>query len=352
MERRLAVALGVSLLLHAAVVVSPGWRGPSEQEPEQPLIEARLAPAPPDVSPKPAAPRPRPPRPRPAPATPQVPQARLPEPEAVPGEASTPSPEPAPVATQEPAAPAAQEAAPPLAPVVSRAWPSGTEVPLPGEGRIRYAVMLGAQGFVVGDAVLTWRLDGNSYSIRNVAGTVGLASLFHRAKVVQVSTGELTVDGLMPKEYSMVRDNSGIPSEAAYFDWNAHRILLVRGSRQTEKELLEGSQDILSMVYQLALFPPAESRMEIPVATGKSYNRQFFQVVGEERLALRLGEFRALHLQVGLPGESTTELWMALDYRNLPLRIRFTDRSKDVYEEVATAIEFQDVNLTEPARRP
>jgi uncharacterized protein DUF3108 len=75
--------------------------------------------------------------------------------------------------------------------------------------------------------------------------------------------------------------------------------------------------------------------------------------VGEERVAIRLGDFRTLHVRVGTPGEATTELWLALDYKNLPLRIRFTDpRKGEVYEQVATDIEFEDIKLTEPTQLP
>ena len=42
--------------------------------------------------------------------------------------------------------------------------------------------MVGADGFVVGESVTTWQLDDKAYSIRNVAETTGLVSLFKRGQ--------------------------------------------------------------------------------------------------------------------------------------------------------------------------
>ena len=365
-RRRFALALAVSLLLHLAVAVSPGWRLPEEGEPEM-TLEARLAPPPapkaraasaPQRKKAPVRPHPR----HPKPATPRLPQARLPSAESV---AAVEPPEPNQGTAPEVPAPEAPEQpcrgegcvgsapTPPPTPPEPAAETDKFEVGLPGQGRIRFAVFYGTRGLMVGQSIHTWRQDGSTYAIRNVAETVGLASLFHRAKVVQESRGELSERGFVPEEYSLARDDSGRPSEAARFDWKARRVTLVRDGRQTDTELLDGTEDILSMVYQLVLFPPKETHMEIPVVTGKSYRPQFFEVVGEERVAIRLGDFRALHVRVGTAGEATTELWLALDYKNLPLRIRFTDpRKGEVYEQVATDIEFEDIKLTEPTQLP
>jgi hypothetical protein len=50
---------------------------------------------------------------------------------------------------------------------------------------------------------------------------------------------------------------------------------------------------------------------------------------------------RTWHLKTpALPGEQAMELWLAPDHNNLPLRIRFTDRKGEVYEQNVVEIDI------------
>lgn len=343
-RRRFVLALALSALLHVVMVTGPGWQLASDQTQEATALEAHLLPPP--------APQAAPPRVPPKPPPAQKPHRSEPQPR-------TAAPAPQPVATEEPteqpsdagmAAVGGDVAAPADSPAAASTAADDFNVPLPGAGRIRFDVMVGANGFVVGESVTTWQLDEKTYSIRNVAETTGLVSLFKRAKAIQTSEGKVTAQGLVPREYALMRSDSGKPSEAARFDWAAHKITLLREDQTREADLLDGSFDILSLIYQFAWFPPRASTLEIPVATGKNYYRQKFEVLGEEQLSLRLGHFRTLHLRVGRAGDNITDVWLALDYKNLPLRIRHTGKKGDIFEQQATDVRYGDVKLLAPAR--
>jgi hypothetical protein len=341
-RRRFALAFLASLLLHLVLATGPGWQPAAERERDVNYLEAQLV--------RPAAPLPAPPAARtqsrpasrgaraviPTPAPETLPAA-APEPDVSPADASAG----AYVGTD-----SSQEAPVPDAPPAAAAAPAeDVEIPLPGEGRIRFNVMAGTKGFVAGVAVTTWHVDDTSYSIRNVAETTGLVSLFKRARVTQASQGEVGAQGLVPRQYTLVRDNASSPSEAATFYWEEGKITSLRNGQSTDAELLPGSYDILSLIYQFAWFPPQAATLEIPVATGKSYQRQHFSVLGEETIALALGRFRTLHLRVGEAGENITDLWLGLDYKNLPLRIRHSGRKGDVFEQEAAEVQYGDVRL-------
>jgi len=76
------------------------------------------------------------------------------------------------------------------------------------------------------------------------------------------------------------------------------------------------------------------------IATGKNYGRYAYEAVGDETIATRFGELRTWHVKTpALPGEQAMELWLASDYRNLPVRIRFLDRKGEVFEQ--NAVEFE-----------
>lgn len=218
---------------------------------------------------------------------------------------------------------------------------------LPRHGRTRFAVMRGDQGFVVGQAVHTWSQDGKNYEIESVTETTGLAALFRPARVTQTSMGELTAEGLKPHEYRTKRNE--VPGEAATFDWQAQKL---RFSGERNAPIFPGSQDMLSLFYQLGQ-KPASERTELLIATGKKYEPYVFASLGEETLQTRFGEQRVLHLRtVGGAGSEATEVWLGLDLHGLPLKIRYTDRNGDSFVQIAEEIEFNDNESNEGASLP
>lgn len=357
---RFALALAASIALHLAAVTSPGWGLPGEDDARtQPRLEAQLAPPPAPAAaaaakePGSAAAATRKAKPRaklkPAVAPKELAQAHLPLPvsdDATPA-ASSPGedadalaafghenqvPEEPPLARALPALPAAQL----------------TGARLPERGRIRYSVTLGQHHLIVGRAVQTWQQDGEHYLLKSVTETIGLIGLFKRAKLVQVSEGMVTASGLIPEEFRSTRNDAAEPSESASFDWDGARIALRSRGRDWEAPLAPGTQDVLSAVFQLSLAPPSGASRDFMVATGKSYNRLIFDVAGEVWLPTGVGEVRTLHLRTrGGEGEQTIELWLALDYRNLPVRLRFTDKKGEVADLIAAEVEFEGVKLAE-----
>ena len=62
-------------------------------------------------------------------------------------------------------------------------------------------------------------------------------------------------------------------------------------------------------------------------------------------MALPTGERRAMHLKT-LSGNDSIELWLAVgkdaDTRGLPLKIRFTDRKGEIFDQLADEIDIQE----------
>ncbi|MDP1633392.1 MAG: DUF3108 domain-containing protein [Gallionellaceae bacterium] len=336
-DRRLLAALGFSLLLHATVVGSPGWRLPFLNEPAPGgVLEAHLAPKPvpalqpaaeirPELrpEPRPVAKKPRPPQPAPV----ESPSREVVAPEATAEPAAAPMP---------PAAPA------------TITTPAPVELSWPRQGRIRFAVMRGEgeQGMQVGQSTHTWQHDGASYALRSVTETTGLVALFRSVRIVQSSEGTLAAEGLVPQSFSVERN--GKPAERARFDWNGSKVTIQPGGGGgREVPLAPGAQDILSQIYQIGLLGAA-ARIELMIATGKSYDRYAYEAAGDEKLATRLGELRTWHVKTpAVPGEQAMELWLASDYRNLPVRIRFIDRKGNVFDQNAVELEVDGTALAE-----
>lgn len=343
-DRQFLAALLLSLLAHGLVASAPTWRLPFDEGPDvspDPRLDARLvALAAPAATVRPAAapkPAPRPvrhaaARPRPAPV------AESPAPAIEPPAIDFP---PADTSVAEP--PPAASPAPLVSPPADE---PRTDVTLPASGRIGYVVTRGEGGFLIGRAVHTWRRDGDAYAIEAVTETVGLAALFRPVRLRQISEGTIGRSGLAPREFRVERN--GRVTESARFDWAQKRVTLMTGGGQQEAPLVSGTQDILSQVYQVGRQSLADGRMEMMIATGKKYDRYAFDAVGIETLSTPLGDLRTLHLRTpGVPGEQATEVWIALDHHDLPVRLRHLDRKGDVYYQTVEELEYDGVRLPE-----
>jgi hypothetical protein len=199
---------------------------------------------------------------------------------------------------------------------------------------VRYVITRGEGGFVVGQTVHTWEHDGVTYKLQSVTETTGLAALFKPARVVLSSRGEVTAQGLRPREFRHERV-SGL--DTASFDWT--RGVVAYAGR--EDSVVAGTQDMLSMYYQLVLLAPKRGVVTMPIATGRKLESYRFDVVGEEVMRLPSGERRTVHLRTR-SGNDTIELWIAPEMRGLPLKIRFTDREGEIFDQLAQDMDIQE----------
>jgi hypothetical protein len=145
--------------------------------------------------------------------------------------------------------------------------------------------------------------------------------VFKPAQVFQSSQGEVTDDGLRPHEFRHERAG-GI--DTASFDWLG-RTVTYAGRRQS---VVGGTQDMLSMYYQLVLLSPVSGTLEMPIATGRKLENYRFEVLGEEVLALKSGDRRALHVKTR-SGDDTKELWLRIGPGARPaLKIRYRPQGR------------------------
>ncbi|MDO8786794.1 MAG: DUF3108 domain-containing protein [Sulfuritalea sp.] len=339
----LALALVASALIHAAALLGPGWVLPGTNEGEPPpTIDAVLVKPAARSEPAPVArPAPRFPvdKPRPQPVAAAIPAATAPPAPVVVEAAPVSAPaETLPVAV--PPAPSAGDTAPgsaggiTLVPVA----PAPVGIALPGKGSMRYVITRGEGGFVVGQAVHTWEHDGFTYTLQSVTETTGLAAIFKPARVVQSSQGEVTAEGFKPHEFRHERVGG---LDTASFDW-ARRVVAYAGR---EDSVAAGAQDMLSMYYQIVLLAPVAGVLDIPIATGRKLENYRFEILGEEVVTLPTRERRALRVRIR-SGNDTIELWLGVgkgaDMRGLPLKIRFTDRKGEIFDQLADEIDIQE----------
>ncbi len=199
---------------------------------------------------------------------------------------------------------------------------------LPRKGVITYALYLGTEKFSVGETLQAWEINQDSYRLTSVSETTGLVSLFSRQRIAYESVGKFTASGLRPEFFASQRVRSGRSEEArASFDWNAMTIALGKVNEQKNAVLPADAQDLVSFMYQLGLRPLEPGRLELNITNGWKLERYELEVGTEEFLQTPFGTLRVLPVkQVRRTGRESIELWLATEYRLLPVRIRFFDR--------------------------
>lgn len=249
--------------------------------------------------------------------------------------------ESAPVVAPPPAAPEVEAAAdlppemlPEITSTATIAAPEPAKPLLPASGVIRFAIYKESLGLQVGRAEHRWEFtEDGRYRLRGLTETSGLAALLKPVRLEVESSGRLVAGGLQPETFRSLK-NGRDANENADFDWSTATLQLSRdGSVQS---ISPGTQDILSLNYQLAYLKKPENGATIGVVTGKKYERYNLDSLGEEELELPAGRFRTLHLRAQTT--NTTEIWIALDHQRLPVKIRFTDKKGESFEQVATEL--------------
>lgn len=339
--KRLLAAAVLSVAAHAALLAG-SWVTPPEQVPELPPLSVKLEPqaAPPEVAP------PRAVRPSPAPqrvaAVPRTLSAPpLTETASIPALPATESDgEPAAAATA--AEPAVVASA---APTVFRA-PEAPPLPsFPRKGRITYLLTWGPERTPVGRTIQTWEFEGSHYKLGSQSESTGLIEVFRPHRFHYFSQGTVSDQGLRPERFlASIKRGSRSEESLAVFNWDEGRVRLGRVPEQSTVALPAGSQDIISFMYHLALVPPAPGRITMPFTRGRQLEITSFDVLPEETIDTPLGRLRAVPVvQARQTGQESLAVWLAIEYRNLPIRLRFYGREGELTgEQLVNAIQVSE----------
>ncbi|HUW49999.1 MAG TPA: DUF3108 domain-containing protein [Sulfuricella sp.] len=329
--KKLLWALGFSVLVHLALLFGPHISLPLSMAPA-PDLKVKLDIPPPAAiarreTAKPA--KPRPPKPRPH---------RKPAKDVSPPPAVVPNPvAEAPAVEPVPPAPESAPSPPEPVPATPEPEPDDKAPPMPQKVTIKFTVFKGLNGLIVGRAEQTWKLDGEHFTISSMVEATGLFSLFASGKYIQVSQGDVTPSGLKPSSYRVERGQED-KTDAARFDWNAMTLALASGGGKKTLKLPEGTQDLLSFMYQLAFAPPQRSSVQLSITNGRKLDSYAYWVV-EEALKTPMGSLQTLHLgKQHEEGEKDTEVWLAADYHYLPVKISQVDKDGDGLVLVANEI--------------
>ena len=203
---------------------------------------------------------------------------------------------------------------------------------LPDHAQLIFSVYQGTGDFKIGEMMHTLAINNGHYVLESVTETVGLAKLFKSYKITQYSSGSYSENGMRPEQFFEERaDRLGTQRNTVEFDHTAQRANFSHGGVAA---LPPDTQDILSILYQ---FPPLANTETVTasVSNGKKIERYEFEIAANTRLLTTMGELHTVHLRkLHQPGEEGLEVWLAREYRLLPVKMRIIDRDGEVSGEI------------------
>lgn len=335
-QRHFAYALTLSVLAHVMLLWWPHLHLPAVDADLHPLT-ARLEPLPDRPRTQPA-PKPRlaqiaaPPIDKPEPISASVATA---------GEIVAPSSTPATTELNAASSPAATEATA-LPSVTPSPVPSSIPALLPKHAQLIFAVHRGENGMYVGEVQHRLDISDNRYSIIATTRTAGVARWFKSYNLNQSSIGTVNEKGLRPENFVEEKNDSGTQQDiSASFDWNAHALHFSDGS---SAPLGDAAQDALSMLYQLSLTPANLEFIDLGMSNGRKLENYRLEIAVNETTETAMGTLHAMHLRKVRPaGEAGMEIWLAREYRMLPVKMQYIEPDGTV----SATISITDIRVSD-----
>jgi hypothetical protein len=195
---------------------------------------------------------------------------------------------------------------------------------------------------IVGHAKVVYQRlpNGEQYQLKSLIQASGLASLVI-PDLLQTSNGYLNDIGLQPAHYLYQFGNKKDKTFSADFDWERKELVL-KSEKGVEILVLQaGTQDLLSFMYQFMFVPPMQN-MRLNITNGRKLGLYDYTFEGEEIISTKMGNLKTFHLlRSAEEGEKKTELWLALDYQYVPVKISETNKEGKVYELLVTSLKIE-----------
>jgi hypothetical protein len=307
---RISLAIGLSLLLHAVMLIAPMIELP-KYEVALPPLTAKLEPLPAPVA-RPDQPKAAKPKTRPA---------RIAKDTAPPSETK---PEPEPIEPEPPATSKAPEETRPAH-------------PLPKHAQLTFTAYRGNGGMRLGEAVHRLDIEEGRYTLKALTRTTGLASIFKLYESTQQSDGTVARQGLRPVKYSETK-NTSKGKEVIEAEFPHEHESPPSSSADPETPVSAQTQDIISFLYQLSQLSLDRGVIPIFIHNGKKLEHYELAVGEEEEIETPLGKLRTLPLRkIHAQGEEGLDVWLGLEYRLLPVKIRQIDRDGQIAGEMVVS---------------
>lgn len=211
---------------------------------------------------------------------------------------------------------------------------------MPHRMELQYRIYLGEGGMDIGHASYAWIEDDTRYTLASIAQADGLLTLLQSGRMTQISTGHVHDRHLSPDDFDIQR-GSAAPTATTHIhiDHTRHIATVTRRGNQSSEPAPAGAQDILSIIFELALSAPFNHTITLPVSSGKTFKPYHASIVGTEAIDTPLGKLQTLHItRPPEDGEDGMDIWLAVDDHYIPVKIRLHDGQLGWIVQVATSV--------------
>jgi hypothetical protein len=216
------------------------------------------------------------------------------------------------------------------------------ETTAPLSAAARYDVF--RNGWRVAVVSETFEAKDGAYRIVSESRAVGLLALVEKHTLRFVSSGVLTPSGLRPQHFEGKRGDADSRQVRADFDWQTGQLTIVHDGRTETFALPVATQDRISSMYQfMFLSREGLQRLEFPMTNGRKLDHYVYTVQPGGDLDTRLGRMATLHLvKQHRADENVAEIWLAPQYRFLPVKLLIQEEDGTRYEQVITSLELRE----------
>jgi len=199
---------------------------------------------------------------------------------------------------------------------------------------------LSANGLAIAVMTETFAIRDGTYQAVSETHAIGLFALVQRRPGRVTSSGTVSRDGLQPSVFDGTRGNKDARRVHAAFDWTAQQLMLKHDERTDTITLPPGSQDRLSVMYQfLFLTPESLKDLAFPMTNGRKLDLYRYAIGPDTAIDTPLGRLPVVHLvKQRDAGDTATEIWLARDFRLMPVKMRIVEENGDRYEQVITQL--------------
>jgi hypothetical protein len=184
-------------------------------------------------------------------------------------------------------------------------------------------------GLEIGRINETFKRTDDTYTIQSVTRSQGILKLVLDDQITLESSGRVLEKGLQPLRFGQHRAKDSSRDIAATFDWeNGVMHSRFRG-KDSDVPLPRETQDRISMLYQFMNLaaPRVGEDVVLTMSNGRTVEHYTYRLIDEPRIRIPAGEFDTRHFKrvTYTPKESRTEVWLAKEHYNFPVRVVFDD---------------------------
>lgn len=208
----------------------------------------------------------------------------------------------------------------------------------PASAEITYNLF--RNGILLGTISERYEAKDGQYRASSEARATGLFALAQREPARYLSTGAVTKEGLRPKRFEGHHRGRSL---AADFDWAAKKLTLTHDGLNHALDLPAGAQDRLSVMYQLMFLAARKANtIEVDVTNGRKLSHYRYAVRGDVTIDTPFKRLNTIHfVKQHAPDQSGTEVWIAPEYHNVPVKVVIIEEDGDRYEQLATRVEVK-----------